>query len=154
VVPVPPFATVSVPEMEASVVVDTHVGTPETSASTWPFAPAVVVPSREVPFPIKTVLVCMFAQPVPPLVMARIDEPTSLTRSMVAVLMAPAVAFKKPERVPTEREPKYAAVEEAYVEEILVVDALSNCDVEEAVMPLWNHTGEEVADVTTAKFVV
>ena len=56
----------SVPLMVASVVVATQVGTPETSASTWPLLPAEVVAIAPDPLPRSTVFACRFCHPVPP----------------------------------------------------------------------------------------
>ena len=65
----------------------------------------------------------MVPHPVPPRVVARMPE-TSLARSMREVATAPAVALRKPERFPIEREPTKASVEEAYEVERAVVEAL------------------------------
>ena len=101
--------TVKAPEVYEShvpaVVVEVQVGTPETSARTWPFVPAEVVASLFVPFPRRTVLAVMFPHPVPPFAMARIPE-TSEARLTSAVESTPAVALRKPvsevETVPSE----------------------------------------------------
>jgi len=123
VAPVPPFAIGRVPAIVASVVVACQVGTPFTKARTWPLVPWVVVARRLVPLPKRRVFAWMFAHPVPPLMMPRIPE-TSEARLMRPVEMAPAVALRTPVKEPTEREPKNAWVDEAYVEEMLVVVAL------------------------------
>jgi hypothetical protein len=85
------------------VVVEVHVGTPPTRASTCPFVPALVVAILEVPLPKRTVFACRFAQPVPPFATASMEEPTSFTKSIVAVVTAPAVALRKPDKEPIER---------------------------------------------------
>ena len=66
VCPVPPFPKESVPFIVERVVVATHVGTPETSASTWPFVPALVVETPLVPLPSTTAFAAMAPCPVPP----------------------------------------------------------------------------------------
>jgi hypothetical protein len=86
-----------------AVVVATHVGTPETSASVCPFVPADVVARRVVPFPKSTVLAWRLAHPVPPLAMARIPV-MSDARSMAAEATTPAVALRKPETFPKVKE--------------------------------------------------
>lgn len=78
--------------------VATQVGTPLTSASTWPFTPCEVVASCPEPLPSNIVLACTAAHPVPPFATAKIEAPTSFTRSIVAVAITPAVALRKPVR--------------------------------------------------------
>jgi hypothetical protein len=67
----------------------------------------------------------MVESPVPPLVAPKIPE-TSVARLSALADIAPAVAFRTPESEPMLREPKKPLVDEAYVEERLVVEALPN----------------------------
>jgi hypothetical protein len=57
-----------------AVVVDCHVGTPDTKASTCPLVPAEVVAILPVPLPKRTVLAWRLLHPVPPLVAGRMPE--------------------------------------------------------------------------------
>jgi hypothetical protein len=57
----------SVPEIVESVVVACHVGTPFTSASTWPFVPAEVVAIAPLPLPRRIAFAWNAFCPVPPL---------------------------------------------------------------------------------------
>lgn len=94
------------------VVVATKVGTPLTSASTWPFVPAEVVARAPDPFPRRMVFAWMFDCPVPPFETPRIPE-MSVVRETREVETAPAVALSMPERFEREREPKKAEVLDA-----------------------------------------
>src|SRR3989344_1189132 len=105
-----------------SVVVETHVGTPERYPSMLPPVAAVVVASALVPCPYGMAPVWMFAQPVPPFPTGRTPV-TSLARLTRAVATAPAVAFKNPESEPIERFVVKRFVELAVVEKKLVVVA-------------------------------
>jgi hypothetical protein len=62
---------------------------------------------------------------VPPFETASVPV-TSDARLMSEVDTAPAVALRKPVRLPSESEPKNACVEDAYVDEKFVVEALVN----------------------------
>jgi hypothetical protein len=118
-----------------AVVVPTHVGTPETNASTWPFVPAEVVASLFVPFPKRTVFACIESQPVPPLRTARMPE-TWLVRFRVPAMVAsvdvaalytfPRASMASPprERLVRLRKPNEEFVDEAYTEERLVEEEL------------------------------
>ena len=70
---VPPLATERVPVIVESVLVATHVGTPETKAKVKPFVPCEVVAKAAVPLPRRSVLDWTLAQPVPPDVTASAD---------------------------------------------------------------------------------
>ena len=82
-----------------------------------------MVATRDVPFPKRSVLACRFAHPVPPFATASIVEPTSFTRSMVAVATTPAVALRKPERRARVKFEVERFVEDAVVEKRVVVVA-------------------------------
>ena len=99
----PPLITARVPEMVESVVVAVQVGTPERSANTWPSVPAVVVARALVPFPRRSVFAWTFPHPVPPNATLRMPV-TSFARSMREVATTPAVALRKPLRVPRVKE--------------------------------------------------
>jgi hypothetical protein len=81
--------------------VATQVGTPETSARTWPFVPCEVVATAPEPFPKRSVFAWSDAQPVPPFAVGRMPE-TSAARLMSDVETTPAVALRKPESAPIE----------------------------------------------------
>jgi hypothetical protein len=80
---------------------------------------------------------------------------TSDARSIAAAAMAPAVAFRNPDRLPIESEPKNPDVDDAFVAERLVVEAVvivafdaskaTKWDVEDAKMPFCAHIGDVVA---------
>ena len=53
---------------------------------------------------------------------------TLLARSMSAVEIAPAVAFRNPVRLPMESEPKNPDVDDAYDDVIAVEDAYGTCE--------------------------
>ena len=76
-----------------------------------------------VPLPRRMVFGSMLPHPVPPKATERMPD-TSDARSMSPAEIAPVVALRTPVKEPTESEPKKAWVDEAYVEEMLVVDAL------------------------------
>src|SRR3989344_5277709 len=122
VCPVPPCDTASVPVIVESVEVAAQAGTPLRSARTCPAVPAVVVASALAPFPYGMVPASIAAQPVPPRATARMPV-TSFARSMSEVATAPAVAFRKPDNDPIDREPKKPDVEDAYEAEIALEDA-------------------------------
>ncbi len=122
------FTVNDVPEYERpvpAVVVATHVGTPETSASTWPLVPAVVVASLLVPFPRRSVFAWRFAHPVPPFAAPRIEVPTWVAKSRAPLMVArvevaalytlPSASSAKPPKLLLVRlrEPKNALVEDA-----------------------------------------
>ena len=97
---------------DENVVVATHVGTPPESASTWPFVPADVVAIAPVPLPRRIAFSASALCPVPPLPTGKMPV-TFDARSTSAADKVPAVAFKNPDRLPTEREPKNPRVEDA-----------------------------------------
>ena len=107
---------------EEKVVVACHEGTPETSASTCPSVPAVVVAIADVPLPNSMVLATIAACPVPPLLTPRIPV-MSDAKSMSAVAMEPAVALRNPERFAIDRFDVNRLVELAVVEKRFVVVA-------------------------------
>ena len=95
-----------------NVVVAVHVGMPFRYASTEPFVPAVVVAKAPEPLPKGMALAAMFAHPVPPLPTPSVPV-TSEARLMRADATAPAVALRKPEKLPIASEPKNPCVEDA-----------------------------------------
>src|SRR5437868_7061414 len=76
-------------------VVATHVGVPETSASTCPLVPAEVVARDPLPFPSTTAPAATLLQPVPPFATGKMPV-TFDARSTSAVERTPAVALRKP----------------------------------------------------------
>ena len=157
---VPPFAVLQLNAEPSyvspvpAVVVATHVGTPETSASTCPLVPAEVVARRDVPLPKTIEFACTAAQPVPPLGTGR-SPVTSAARSISEVETTPAVALRKPLSAPSVNEFDAMRLEvEAYCEVMLVVDALTKYAVDEAKKPVRNQVGVVVAFVVVPKFVV
>ena len=75
-----------------------------------------------VPLPSSRVFACMLPHPVPPFAVGSIPV-MSAVKSISDVATVPAVAFRKPERLPTERFDVKRLVEDAVVENRVVVVA-------------------------------
>ena len=91
---------------------------PREDVATRSYAPD-ELPTRRRPY-VGAVLV-----PVPPFERASIPE-TSEARETSPVDTTPLAAFSTPVKVLIEREPKKPAVDDAYADEMLVVEALVN----------------------------
>ncbi len=110
---------------DEKVVVAVQVGTPETSARTWPLVPAEVVATAPVPFPYKSAPDWSAAQPVPPFATPSTPEMSDVSETS-EVAIEPAVAFRMPESDPILRDPKNPFVDEAYANDASEVEELVN----------------------------